>query len=210
MTYTPEWGTIDGALESVAAVGLPEERAKQALCREISDGRIGIRQLLAPDRRRKLPAQTCKGLLNSARILPEDIDWRRSRPSRPSPAWANSPLMSGPGSFLSVAYGVHNLVERNVESIEVRVADVARIFSTSESPVEAKPAEDSLERRPRRGKKTLAVWQAENALWPEGIPEGLSINDRDRQIIDWLTAKKLSIPDKSTIRRALAIKPADR
>jgi hypothetical protein len=116
-------------------------------------------------------------------------------------------LISDPKEFVSTVYEAHNLVERSVESIEVRVTDVARIFCTSGSPVDAKPAEGSLEAVARKSKKILAILQACDALWPEGVSEGLSAKDRNQLINDWLKARKLSIPSPRTIERALALRP---
>jgi hypothetical protein len=188
------------------AAGLPTERAKQALCREISDRKIRIRQLLAPDRRRKLPAGVHEGLLNSARINPEDIDWRYSRPLRPSPAWASSPLVSDPRSFLSVAYEVKNLIERTVESIEVGVADVNQVFDISGLQGLGKPGNPSVKQRPNRAnaEKLRAAIAAIRALWPDGRPVGLSVKDQVLRIHEWLKDHNMSPVSDRTIKRAFS------
>jgi hypothetical protein len=49
--------------------------------------------------------------------------------------------------------------------------------------------------------KERAVHFAIVALWPTGIPAGLTSGDRDKQILDWQKAKKLSISSSSTIKR---------
>jgi hypothetical protein len=205
LIYTPEWETIGQALERIVAAGLPTARAKQALCREISDRKIRIRQLLAPDRRRKLPAGVHEGLLNSGRINSENIDWRRSRPSRPSPAWASSPLISDPRSFLSVVYEVKNLIERAVESIDVRVADVNQVFDISEVQTLGKPGNPPAKQLPNRGAEKLwAAIAAIRALWPKERPVGLSVKDQILRIREWLKDNNMSTVSDRTIKRALS------
>ena len=201
-TYTPTWETFKEALKSIAATGLSEADAKEYLCQEISDRNVGILQRLAPDRRRKLPAQTFKGLLNSARISPADIDWERSLPARQSPAWASSPLISDPRLFLSVAYEVHNVTERTVEQIDVCVADVTRVFCDSERRAAARPVSAQPRRDPgERGTKIIAVKQAILALWPNEK----AIGGKYRKIEAWFSDKKIPAPSVRTMQRALSL-----
>jgi hypothetical protein len=54
---------------------------------------------------------------------------------------------------------------------------------------------------PGRGKKTIAVRLAAQALWPNGMPEGLAVKDRDRAICRWMRDNGHSVPDERTIRR---------
>jgi hypothetical protein len=49
--------------------------------------------------------------------------------------------------------------------------------------------------------KEQAVHFAIVALWPTGTPAGLKSMDRDKQILDWQKAKKLSFSSSSTIKR---------
>jgi hypothetical protein len=49
--------------------------------------------------------------------------------------------------------------------------------------------------------KEQAVHFAVVALWPTGTPAGLKSMDRDKQILDWQKAEKLSVSSSSTIKR---------
>jgi len=48
-----------------------------------------------------------------------------------------------------------------------------------------------------------AICQAFGDLWPEGLPPGLMIQQRDANIVDWFKEKALPIPSSRTIARAL-------
>jgi hypothetical protein len=204
LTYTPEWEPFGKAIERIGASGLSEADAKKYLCREISDHRIGILQHLAADRRRKWPAKTYLGLLNAARIFPEDIDWLRSRPSRISPAFANSPLLPDAGSLVASVYELQNLIKRTVELIDVKIADVTRIFCNSESVAATEPVIVPPSREPNReGARITAAKQAIMVLWPHERADELSSKEKHTRIRAWLTEGNIPIPSDSTIARAL-------
>ncbi|WP_147023100.1 hypothetical protein [Microvirga aerophila] len=55
--------------------------------------------------------------------------------------------------------------------------------------------------RESAGRKTTAVKLAVDALWPAGIPRGLAVKERDRQIRKWAEQNGHSIPTSRTISR---------
>ena len=57
-----------------------------------------------------------------------------------------------------------------------------------------------------RGAKSRGINEAIDALWPGGIPNGLSGKDRTRKIITWLSDNKRSLPrnPERAIQRVLA------
>ena len=60
-------------------------------------------------------------------------------------------------------------------------------------------------RRSRSGAKTVAVELALDALYPGGVPEGLTAKERDKQVLQWLTDQGKSIPSDiaKAVQRAL-------
>jgi hypothetical protein len=207
VAHTSKWEPIGAALEPIVSGGLPNEKAKLALCREISDRNIRILQHLAEEA--ELPAKTHEGLLNEARVFPADIDWGRSRPSRRCPAFANSRLIVHPNSLLAVVYDVKNLISRKVYLLEVCIDDVMTVFGTSGIAAEFNTETATDNRSPtaatktNKGAKSRGIGLAIDALWPNGIPDGLATADQIPAICVWLTDEKLSIPNVRTIQRVL-------
>ena len=206
MTYTPIWEPINKALQRVAALGLSKKRAKHDLCHAIADREIGIRLHLAADHSRSLPRKVLPPpeLDIPSDFSPANIDWPSSRPSR------HSQLFTGPSQRLGQPISMYiqnnyDLMGRTVDLIEVRVADVTKVFCNTESQPEAKPTAGSLEQRPNNGAKAAGAARAIKELWPERIPKELSTKDQYRQIVEWLEATKLSIPSLRTIQRALKL-----
>ena len=51
--------------------------------------------------------------------------------------------------------------------------------------------------------KAVAVRQAFGELWPDGLPNGMGVKERDRRIIEWFKSRELLAPSTQTIYRAL-------
>jgi hypothetical protein len=49
-------------------------------------------------------------------------------------------------------------------------------------------------KRPKSGAKTAAVKLALDALYPGGVPEGLTAKERNRQVLQWLKDQRKSTP----------------
>jgi hypothetical protein len=207
LTYLPTWEPIKEALQRIVVAGLSKKQAQRDLCRAIGDGKIAIRLDLAADPSRGLPrkALSFPTLEIPPLLSPEDIDWPRSRPSQRSQLWTGPSQRPGEPTLLYF-HKNHDLMGRTVDLIEVRVADVTKVFGNTESQPEAKTATGSLNLRPKNGAKVAAVVQALNELWPGRIPDELSAKDRDRRITERLRTKGLSIPSPRTIQRALKLK----
>jgi len=62
---------------------------------------------------------------------------------------------------------------------------------------------DQIPHAPRKPKSGAAT-EALKALWPNGIPAGLTAKDRYRQIEQHLRLQGLSIPSERTVRRAIS------
>jgi hypothetical protein len=205
LTYTSTWEPINEALQRVVAAGLSEKQVKRDLCRAIADYKIEIRLHLAADRSRGLPPKVLSppALEIPQHLSPADFDWPSSRMSPHSQLWTGPSQRLGQSNLLYF-HENNELVDRTVDLIELRVADVTKVFFNTESQPKAKPAAGSPAPRPNKAAKATGVEQAIEALWgSKGIPSGLSAKDRDRQIVDWLKDRNLSIPKLRTIQRAL-------
>lgn len=215
-TYRRKWEPIGDALRRIVDAELPEEEAKIALCEEISDGRISLRQELAADHSRGLPKDKFDGLPRGARLSPEDIDWTNSRPSEPlSPIWTHASRGLGePVTLFTHEKGY--LIDRTVEVIKVRSADVTRIFCSTEKGVNTLTPASPLERKDGGDvNRPMGTHDSKNAdhllvatmevireLWPEGV-RGVKAKDRERRINERLVARGGSTTSASTILRAL-------
>jgi hypothetical protein len=199
----PVWETLAAALRRVVAAGSKKAEAKRGLCSAMADKAITIRLVLAADKRLNLPELSASGaeLDLPARLLPGDIDWKRSRPIKPWPL----PRRSHSEFMLVHASRVAHLVDRTIEAIEVRSSDVSRIFIGPATQVVPKAARASLSRKSASGAKTRGINEALASLWPDGLPDGLIAKDRNNQIRQYLIDQKLSVPaDLSRIiQRAL-------
>ena len=206
MAYTPEWETLADALRRVVAAGNVEADAKRDLCNAIADGAIIVRLVLAEDPRKNLPQSiaSADAFNLPARIVPTDIDWRLSRPIKP---WAPATQVLGESMILYLAR-VGNVLERTIETIEVRWSEVSKIFGPATSVV-PRPARDPPRRQPGLGAKTNGITEAIIHLWPQKIPRGLSAKDRDNQVLKYLTENNLSVP--ANLRKAIqrAVKKLD-
>jgi hypothetical protein len=215
VAHTSKWEPIGAALKRVVEQGLRDDEAKRGLCEEISDARIAIRQDLAADPSRGLPKTSFDGLPNGARLSPEDIDWQHSRPSSPlSPVWIHASQRLGEPTSLYIR-DKHHLMNRTVELIKVRAADVTQIFCGSEkladisspaSPVERKPdggvspPAGKHESSGDDGPMVLATIEVILELWPDGTR--LRAKDSYPRIREGLKAKGHSKVSDSTIQRA--------
>jgi hypothetical protein len=206
VTYTPDWESIRKAADRIATAGNPKTQAKSDLCLAISDRKIAVRLYVVSPPSLGLRKQLLESSMLDVprKLVLSDIDWRRSRPANCADLWID--VSRRPGEFNMIHLErIRPFMGWIAELIEVKVADLVRIFSLSDStkPVPPKPAEQipkpAFNRRAKRDGIRLAI----NALWPEGIPKGLTAKDRDRQINEWLKAKGLSISDRRTIQRAL-------
>jgi hypothetical protein len=56
------------------------------------------------------------------------------------------------------------------------------------------PVSATFEPQSRRGPKSRGIAEAIDALWPNGLPEGLGAKDRNRAIIEWLKDAGYSVP----------------
>ena len=202
LAYIQAWETLADALRRLIATGSTESGAKRDLCDAIVDKAISVQLVLAADTRRGLPQilVAAAELDLPACLLPRDIDWQRSRPVKPWPPTRRA--LSEPITLY--ASRVAHLLERTIETIKVRSSDVSRIFGPA-TLVGSKPAQDSPSRKSGSGAKALGVKKAMVHLWPEGPPDGLSAKDRNNQVRNYLTEKKLSVPTDlaRAIQRAL-------
>jgi hypothetical protein len=207
LTYTPEWQPIKEALERIVASGLPRAQAKRDLCRAIADGAIAVRQTLAANA--SLGQHNSLGQHKYHLVAPElsipvdlspsDIDWRHSRPIDTLNVWADFSQRPGEWAMLRIDRRRH-LLERTVALIEVRTADVSRIFCAPAGRTDTKPPVSPPKQKPT---KRDAVKQVISELWPDRTPTGLTANDLKRQINDRLKANRLSNVSDRTIQRAL-------
>jgi hypothetical protein len=192
VTYTPEWEPIAAALKRLVDTGMARNEAKRDLCRAIADRKISVRVHFAADPYRHLPEEELSGadLTIPSRLSPKDIDWRSSRPLG---SWGSvSKRPSEPVTLFAARAG--RLVDRKIEVIEVRTLDVSNLFCGPSNQVDVNPPRDLPERRLAAGAKARGVKQAIEALWPDGVPDGLSAKDRDNKVVEWLRAKNLSVP----------------
>ena len=175
LAYIPLWETLAAALHRVVAAGSKESEAKRDLCSAMVNKAITIRLVLAADERRNLPELPASGAEFDlpARLLPGDIDWKRSRPIKPWSLTRRSHIEPVTMYTSRVAH----LLERTIEAIEVRSSDVSRIFIGPATQVAPKAAQDSLSRKSASGAKTRGINEAIASLWPDGLPHGLTAKD---------------------------------
>lgn len=135
VTYVSEWKPIASVLAHVMAMGLAKDAAKLQLCAAITDGKVGVRLILAADARRGLPQQTVgyPELTIPPRLTPEDIDWTDSVQLIEWPPV--TPRSGEPISLLGVRAG--HLLDRGISLIEIRVADATRLFGPATNPAPA-------------------------------------------------------------------------
>lgn len=179
---------------------MPDE-AKRLLCAAISDRRIAIRLVLAADVYRGLDEMEVPiGQLRiPPRLKPDEVDWTKSLPLTqwfPQPHRLEEPV---------TCYGarVIDLLERKVAVIDLRTADVIALFGGASQPIGADLPPERAEPRSAAGAKSRVVSQVVAALWPNGIPDGLTIKERNNRIKARAGENNLSVPSAQTIRRAL-------
>jgi hypothetical protein len=200
MTYVPDWEPIADALSRAVALGVATDEAKRQICAAISDRRIEMRLILAEDLGLGLDEMEVPRaeLRIPPRLKPEDIDWTGSVPLK---RWFPQPRRLEESVVL---YGarVQNLFNRKVAVLQLRTADVAAIFGSPSKtvgadlpPSQAEPA--------AAGARSRVVSQAVTALWPNGIPDTLTIKERDTRMIAWAREHGLSVPSRRTIQRVL-------
>jgi hypothetical protein len=80
-------------------------------------------------------------------------------------------------------------------------AGLMKAFPETDTPQEPEKAAQRHSRTMKGGAKARGIAEAARSLFPDGVPIGLSIKERDRQIVDWLWANDYSLPDPRTIRR---------
>jgi hypothetical protein len=78
--------------------------------------------------------------------------------------------------------------------------------TTKDVIVAAAPTVSPAKTNSSTGAKSRGIDEAIDALWPGGIPNGLSAKDRNRKIVTWLSDNKRSLPQnpERVIQRALA------
>jgi hypothetical protein len=92
--------------------------------------------------------------------------------------------------------------DREFGAPETTVAAMAAQTSTAVAPAKAKASS---------GAKFQGIGKAIKAIWSDNVPKELSAKDRNKKIIDWLTANKLSVsksPERAIQRVLKARHPA--
>jgi hypothetical protein len=180
------------------AAGIEEDEAKTDLCRAMADRKINVRVTIAATDYGMGGQVYSDGNVRVPRHLkPSDLDWAQSRPSG---HWRIGPRL---GEHYSWITGCDN---RPIDLIELRTDDVAEVLRSAGSNNAT-----SQRTRPNSnlggGAKTIAIEQAIDQLWPNGIiPKGLSAKERDNQIISKVKENKgsLAADPRRAIQRALA------
>jgi hypothetical protein len=194
VAYKPDWEPLADAVKRVMAIGITEE-AKIDLCRAVADRKIKVRVRIAASGRSMAGKLFFGGNVGvPAHLGPGDLDWVQSRPLR---FWWIGPML---GKHYS--WDGENLP---IDLIELSTADVREVLCARGDPdiqppavrrvSGAAPVRDAAPvAKPGPGAKKRGIAEGLNELWPNGVPQGLSAKDRNRQIIDWLTAKGYSVP----------------
>jgi hypothetical protein len=177
------------------AIGVAEDEAKSDLCRAVADRKINIRVRIAATGR------SWGGWFFSGdqvrvptHLNPDDFDWVGSCPL--GRWWIGTMVLAG-------------WEKRPIDLIELSTVDVRDVLCGAGargnpdmpptvgrvSGAESVPYEPAAPKsKPGPGAKQQGITAALKALWPSGIPTGISAKDRDRQIIDWLIANQCSVP----------------
>jgi hypothetical protein len=206
VTYTPDWESIRKAADRIAAAGNPKQQAKIDLCLAITDHKIAVRlSLVSPP-----SLGSRKQLLESPmlevprKLVPSDIDWRRSRPANSTDLWIDLSRRSGEFITLHLAR-IQPFMGCIAESIEVKVADVTRVFSLGElvKMADPKPADKLPKPAPNRLIRSGAVKRLILKFYPQGRPEGLGAENFCDKVNELLLADGLSKVKLRTVQRVL-------
>jgi hypothetical protein len=214
VTYKPTWEPIGDALDRIAAAGNPKTQAKSDLCLAISDRKITVRlHVISPP-----SLGSRKQLLESPmldvprKLVPSDIDWRRSRPANPADLWID--VSRRPGEFNMIHLERFRPFMGSIaELIEVRVADVVGIFCNP-CDVAKQPDPILAEQHPNRTFNRCAkrdrIMEFARKKWPDGIPEDVTAKECYRVIEEGLRDNGHPVPSKRTLQRALSLVRASR
>jgi len=193
VTYTDKWERLSDALNRVMrSTDLSREQAETDICRAMADGAIEFRARLASH---------VNGLQKShqevdgsdvripTQLKPHDLDWQKSRPTKPWPIGALSRHRSGLW---------------HLEWIELSKGDVTRELLPSEKVIAPAKAPIETKRKKRETPKLDAARAALQTLFPEGIPPRHVL--LDDQLVDrvsnYLKKNKLPHVSRDTILRA--------
>jgi hypothetical protein len=190
--HQPAWERLSAALQHVMdATSMAKDEAKGAICQAIADRSIRIRGCLGKHKR----SMTSKAVLDGkdfqipTKIKPKHFDWDSSRPLQP---WfVHRGRYALPG-YWDLAW------------IEVCRADVEKILcprlgeiaGPHRMPVKTNMAGRS---RPTRDR----AYQAIQALYPEGVPDPMTLPNAllCRRIGQWLKERGLpGISDDTMLR----------
>jgi hypothetical protein len=212
--FKPEWETLNEARQRIIATGLQPAQAERDLCRAITERQVAVRQIIAPpsgwhEDRKPLEGPDLKVPIE---LDPTEINWPLSQPLDRAKNWAD---FSGRLVYMTSLQidRARPFLEWTVDRIEVRAADVTRVFcgpqdmvdvdrpAATREPADVAASPGSPGRVRNRGTKTQGIADAIQALWPGGIPASLGVKQRDGEINAWLKANRNFIVDPITIRR---------
>jgi hypothetical protein len=228
----PKWERLSESLRRVMATGVPEGRAKRAICNAIVDRKVRLRLhftwrstsetfLTGRDQ----PTSKVHCLRNeeiSSELGPGDFDWQRSRIRKPG-LWQN---VRGPGSFFAnwrvietAHYGQANSLPDSQRGgrtlayrhrLELRSADVTKnLIEPAEHDRYEKLERALAQLLPNLGPKQQAVAEIMLELGLKRILQSPTAKDRNKLIIDGLKEKGHGIREhpQRTIQRVLALLP---
>lgn len=192
--YNSIWERLGDALNRIITqTGMSEDEAQMALCQAISDRTVGIRCRLENHTTRLLRASnTVLGGTDfsiPAEIKPEDMDWERSRPTKP---WAvRREASRTPGYW-------------QLDWIELFRADVTNAFGTRTQGDLARSARDARGQTKKRQPTRERARSVIKELYPRGIPDQATLPNSIlcRRIGDKLKEKGLPNVSDDTILRA--------
>lgn len=192
--YDSIWERLPDALNRIITqTGMSEDEAQKALCRAIGDGAVGIRC--------KLGNHTTKLLCASDTILggadfsmpveinPEDMDWERSRPSKP---WAVRRE-----AYRTAGYWV-------LDWIEISKPDVTNAFGTRRQDDLARSARGVGGQMKKPSLAKERALEIIKELFPGGVPDPVILPNVHlcEQVGDQLQKKKLPNVSYDTVLRA--------
>jgi hypothetical protein len=172
--------------------GTSEDEAKTDLCHAMADGKINVRvRIAATDYGMggQIFSNGNVGVPPHLRL--GDLDWTQSRPLA---EWRIGPR---PGEHYT---WIGDWENRPIDLIELLTDDVVSVLCSTAFN-KATPNSNS-----GGGAKTIAIGEAIDQLWPNGIPEGLTAKDRNNAIISKSRENQSSLPANParTIQRVLA------
>jgi hypothetical protein len=179
------------------AAGIEEDEAKTDLCHAMADGKINVRVRIAAKDTWRGKFFTGLNITVPPDLVPADFDWTHSQPVNP---WPIGPALGQHYSW------IEDWKDRPIDLILLSTDDVKRVLcnagSNNATPTRARPNSNL-----GGGAKTIAIVQAIDQLWPNGIiPKGLSGKDRNKAIISKMKENQSSLPTNPAraIQRVLA------